>query len=102
MFENNDIEILNEWKSKSENSDFYKKAIYVWTEHDVKKRNIAKENKINYLEIFSCDFDTCLNQMISNRVFAVKPNFLITVFTESELEILTEVLVPFDSFIDIV
>ena len=74
----NDIEILNEWKSKSENSDFYKKAIYVWTEHDVKKRNIAKENKINYLEIFSCDFDTCLNQMISNRVFAVKPNFLIT------------------------
>lgn len=74
----NDIEILNEWKSKSENSDFYKKAIYVWTEHDVKKRNIAKENKINYLEIFSCDFDTCLNQMVSNRVFTVKPNFLIT------------------------
>ena len=40
--------------------------------------DIAKENKINYLEIFSCDFDTCLNQMISNIVFAVKPNFLIT------------------------
>ena len=32
----------------------------------------------NFDRIFSCDFDTCLNQMISNRVFAVKPNFLIT------------------------
>ena len=73
----NDIEILNEWKIKSERSDFYKKAIYVWTDHDVKKRNIAKENNIKYLEIFSCDFNVCLKHLISNKVFVIKPNYII-------------------------
>ena len=73
-----DIEILNKWKFKSENSDFYKKAIYVWTEHDVKKRNIAKENKLNYLEIFSCDFNECLNQLLSNKIFSIKPKYKIS------------------------
>lgn len=73
-----DIEILNIWKSKSEKSNFYKNAIYVWTEHDVKKRNVAKENGLNYLEIFSCDFYTCLNQLISNKVFSIKQNYKIT------------------------
>lgn len=77
-----DIEILNKWKSKSEKSKFYKNAIYVWTEHDVKKRNIAKENGLNYLEIFSCDFYACLEQLVSNRVFAIKPKYKIT---ESQL-----------------
>ena len=74
----NDINLLSEWENKSKESAFYKKAIYVWTEHDVKKRNIAKENEINYLEIFSCDFNNCLEQMVSNRVFAIKPNFIVT------------------------
>ena len=73
-----DIKTLNEWENKSKESAFYKKAIYVWTEHDVKKRNIAKENEINYLEIFSCDFAFCLEQMISNKVFAIKPKYKIT------------------------
>lgn len=73
-----DIKTLNEWENKSKESAFYKKAIYVWTEHDVKKRNIAKENKINYLEIFSCDFAFCLEKMISNKVFAIKPKYKIT------------------------
>ena len=73
-----DIEILNEWKSKSENSDFYKKAIYVWTEHDVKKRNVAKENKLNYLEIFSCDFNECLNKLLSNKIFSIKSKYKIS------------------------
>lgn len=77
-----DIEILNRWKSKSEKSKFYKNAIYVWTEHDVKKRNIAKENGLNYLEIFSCDFYACLEQLVSNKVFAIKPKYKIT---ESQL-----------------
>ena len=77
-----DIEILNKWKSKSEKSKFYKNAIYVWTEHDVKKRNVAKENELNYLEIFSCDFYACLEQLVSNKVFAIKPKYKIT---ESQL-----------------
>ena len=73
-----DIKILNEWINKSEHSDFYKKAIYVWSEHDVKKRNIAKKNCINYLEIFSCDFDVCLEQMITNKVFDIKNKYKVT------------------------
>ena len=71
-----DINCLNEWKTKE--SAFYKKAIYVWTEHDVKKRNIAKENRIKYLEIFSCDFDICLEQLILNKVFEVNSNYIIS------------------------
>ena len=77
-----DIEILNKWESKSKKSKFYKNAIYVWTEHDVKKRNIAKENGLNYLEIFSCDFYDCLEQLVSNKVFAIKSKYKIT---ESQL-----------------
>ena len=77
-----DVEILNMWKSKSEKSKFYKNAICVWTENDVKKRNIAKENGLNYLEIFSCDFYDCLEQLVSNKVFAIKPKYKIT---ESQL-----------------
>lgn len=77
-----DIKILNEWEEKSKESDFYKNAIYVWTNHDIKKRNIAKENKLNYLEIFSCDFYTCLEQLIYNKVFKFKPKYKIT---ESQL-----------------
>ena len=73
-----DIKTLNDWENKSKESDFYKKAIYVWTEHDVNKRNIAKENEINYLEIFSCDFAFCLEQMVLNKVFAIKPKYKIT------------------------
>ena len=32
------------------------------------KGNIAKENGLKYLEIFSCDFDICLNQLLLNKV----------------------------------
>ena len=55
--ENNqeDIDKLNLWKSK--NTKYYNVAIYTWTELDVKKRNIAKQNNLNYLEIFSIDIN---------------------------------------------
>ena len=51
--ENNekDVEILNLWISK--NDDYYNSAINIWTNRDIEKRNIAKQNKLNYLEIFS-------------------------------------------------
>ena len=51
--ENNqdDIDRLNYMKSK--NSNYYNSAIQVWTIVDVTKRNIAKENNLNYLEIFT-------------------------------------------------
>lgn len=53
-YDNNNIkhqEILKLWKSK--NSKFYDIAIKVWTESDPKKRQIAKENNLNWIEFWS-------------------------------------------------
>jgi hypothetical protein len=54
-----DIEVLKEWKKKSEELNFkgkekkyYLNAIYTWSISDVKKRTIAKQNNLNYIEIF--------------------------------------------------
>ena len=49
---------LNYWKSKD--NDYYNNAIYTWTDLDVRKRQCAKDNHINYLEIFSNDIDDCI------------------------------------------
>ena len=53
--ENNidDINKLNKWKEK--NTKFYNNAIYVWTDLDIRKRNIAKENNLNYIEIWKLE-----------------------------------------------
>ena len=53
--ENNkdDVELLNEWKEKSQTSQYYKNAIYTWTELDVRKQKIAKENNLKYKVIYS-------------------------------------------------
>ena len=61
--ENNqeDIDKLNYWKEK--NTKFYSCACNIWTIRDVNKRNIAKQNNLNYLEIFSCDLDKCIEQL---------------------------------------
>ena len=42
------LEKLNDWKNKSKNSKFYKQAIYVWTELDVRKLENFKKNNLNY------------------------------------------------------
>lgn len=55
--------ILEDWKSK--NNKTYDKAIYVWTKKDVKKREIAKNNNLNYLEIFNTKLDDCVNQFLN-------------------------------------
>lgn len=47
-----DIELLNKWEDKAKNSTFYKNAINTWTISDTNKRNIAYENKLNFIEIF--------------------------------------------------
>lgn len=44
---------LEVWKEKSVNSDFFKKAIYTWTDLDVRKRKLAKQLKMNRLEFYS-------------------------------------------------
>ena len=48
-FNKDDISKLNEWKEKSKKSRYYKNAIYTWTDLDVRKNNIAKQNNLNYI-----------------------------------------------------
>lgn len=53
-FDENDkscLDQLSVWINK--NTKYYKNAIETWTVRDVNKRNKAKENNLNYLEIFS-------------------------------------------------
>jgi G:T-mismatch repair DNA endonuclease (very short patch repair protein) len=64
--EESDKDILESWKSKD--TDYYKAAIETWTVRDVKKREIAKQNHLKYLEIFSNDVDEvikCFEKLIN-------------------------------------
>ena len=68
--ENNqdDIDRLNYMKSK--NTKYYNVAIEVWSKRDVVKRSIAKENNLNYLEIFSnniYDIHKIFNNFINEK-----------------------------------
>ena len=47
-----DIKKLKEWIEKSKRSKYYKNAIYTWTDLDVRKLNIAMQNKLNYTVIY--------------------------------------------------
>ena len=59
--ENNkdDISKLEMWKEKS-NSNQYTNAIYIWTISDPLKRRVAKENNLNFIEIFSNEANECI------------------------------------------
>ena len=62
-FNTNDINDSNELNKlidldknhKTPKKNLYYIKIKVWTECDVKKRNIAKQNKINYIEFYNID-----------------------------------------------
>ena len=62
-----DIILKNKWENKWKNkgSDYYKCALDVWIYRDTKKRNIAKTNNINFIEIFSINSEYCLNCILS-------------------------------------
>ena len=47
----NDQIKLNQWKDN--NTKFYNNAITTWTIRDVNKRNIAKQNNLNYIEFWN-------------------------------------------------
>ena len=53
-----DLLLLEQWESK--NTKFYDIAIKTWTERDVLKREIAKKNKLSYLEIFTNKIDDAI------------------------------------------
>ena len=43
--------LLEKWKNK--NTKYYNGAIYTWTIRDVNKRNIAKQNNLNFIEFWN-------------------------------------------------
>lgn len=54
-FDKNDpqcLEKLDKWIEKSETSDYYKIAIYTWTNLDVRKLETAKRNNLNFEAIY--------------------------------------------------
>lgn len=55
-FDKNDescIEQLSLWQEKAKTSKFYQTAIYVWTDLDVRKRQCAIDNNLNYLTFYT-------------------------------------------------
>ena len=56
---------LQRWQSIANNgSRVYKNAIKVWTVSDSNKRKIAKENHLNYIEVFDSNFEILYNLSI--------------------------------------
>lgn len=46
-------EKLELWKEKAKRSQFYENAIKTWTERDVEKQKVARENNLNYTILYS-------------------------------------------------
>ena len=46
------VKKLNEWEEKAKTSKYYKNAIYTWTDLDVRKRETAIKNKLNFCFIY--------------------------------------------------
>ena len=68
--ENNQEDIIRLNEMKSKNTQYYNNAIKTWTIRDVKKRNMAKQNNLNYLEIFSnniYDIHKIFNNFINEK-----------------------------------
>ena len=48
-----DLEIISIWTEKAKLNDSYKSAISTWTESDVNKRKEAKQNNLNFVELYT-------------------------------------------------
>ena len=49
----NKLKYLESEKLKTNRKTQYTKIIYTWTDLDIRKRNIAKQNKLNFIEIWN-------------------------------------------------
>ena len=58
-----DLLLLEQWKSK--NTGFYNNAVIVWTVRDVLKRDTAKKNNLNYLEVFTDNIEDLINKIFN-------------------------------------
>lgn len=65
----NDEKELKLWEEKSKTSKFYKTAIKIWTEKDVKKRQWAKEHNLQWHEVFTTNLDTLINECFKLNIF---------------------------------
>ena len=50
---NDDILLVENWKQKK--TKYYNNAITTWTIRDINKRNIVKQNKLNYIEFWNIE-----------------------------------------------
>jgi len=71
-----DKDYLDIWKEKAKTSKFYEGAINVWTIKDPLKRNTAKENKLNYIEIWDLDIDNLDIRNVIDEYFKNSKNQL--------------------------
>ena len=62
-----DLNILETWKEKSLTRKFYRSAIKIWSEVDVLKRETAKKNHLNFLEVFSNDIEEAKSIFLKHR-----------------------------------
>ena len=61
-------DIIEKWKTK--NTKYYNNAINTWTNRDVIKRSIAKENKLKYIEVWNIEeLKDILNNGLENYNF---------------------------------
>lgn len=58
-----DIKKVKEWNELAIYKPQYKNAIKIWTIVDPLKRETAKKNNLNFLEIFSSDLNECIKQI---------------------------------------
>ena len=58
-----DLLLLEQWKKK--NTEFYNNAVIVWTVRDVLKRDTAKKNNLNYLEVFTDNIEDLINKIFN-------------------------------------
>lgn len=58
---------LQKWKEKSVSNNYYKDAINTWTIRDTQKRIAARNNNLNYLEIFDKNSDNILS-IIADKI----------------------------------
>lgn len=50
-----DANLISSWQAKSTDSKYYSHAVKVFTQSDVKKRNTARKNNLNYVTLWDSD-----------------------------------------------
>ena len=59
---------LSTWQEKAKTSKFYQTAVYVWTDLDLRKRQCAINNGLNYLTFYDLNqFKRWFNSLIFNN-----------------------------------